>query len=293
MFMPDFFLPGAPKSGTTSLSEYLRMHSRICMSQPKEPHFFQSDFSGRRVKNWSEYEGCFRGRNANHLVTGEASAGYLVSEEAVPRIMELSPTAKFVVLLRNPVDLVYSLHSERVSNASEPISDFQKAWEAESKRKSGKKVPRGCKDAKRLFYSRYGLLGEQVDRLLRYVPRDQVFFVKFEHFIDNTAGVFRDVQEYLGVPVEEPTSYEVFNANKKVSSIRGLRFIKLLGELKKEMGITSEWGVGQRVKKYLFEKSSKRPPLDAEFKNEVQEFFREDIELLERGTGLSFEDWRP
>ncbi|WP_040414858.1 sulfotransferase [Desulfococcus multivorans] len=42
IFFPDFFIIGAPRCGTTSLSRYLSKHPDICFSRPKEPHYFST-----------------------------------------------------------------------------------------------------------------------------------------------------------------------------------------------------------------------------------------------------------
>ena len=57
---PNLFLIGAPKCGTTSLASYLSDHPQIFVSDPKEPHFFNTDSENRKTWNWEEYEAIFK-----------------------------------------------------------------------------------------------------------------------------------------------------------------------------------------------------------------------------------------
>ena len=43
MTIPDFFLLGAPKCGTSAPYEYFREHPPIFMPRLKEPHYFSTD----------------------------------------------------------------------------------------------------------------------------------------------------------------------------------------------------------------------------------------------------------
>ena len=86
---PDFFILGAPKCGTTALSEYLRRHPRVFVSRPKEPHYFCADFDyyyapGQRTEE--HYLRLFAEADEGHLAVGEASVWYLYSEDAARNI---------------------------------------------------------------------------------------------------------------------------------------------------------------------------------------------------------------
>jgi hypothetical protein len=86
--VPDFVIAGAPKCDTTALYTYLLSYPSICMSDPKETNFFDTDI--KRLLRWpataSDYEACFTHRRAGQI-TGEATARYLFSREAIPTIM--------------------------------------------------------------------------------------------------------------------------------------------------------------------------------------------------------------
>lgn len=113
MRIPDFFIVGASKCGTTALSEYLSQHPNICFARTKEPHFFSDDFSRQKVDdNFVQYwRRNFSYFNAlKHKVIGEGSGTYYISDVAVKNILAQNPAAKFIYMVRNPVEMVYSWH---------------------------------------------------------------------------------------------------------------------------------------------------------------------------------------
>ena len=60
---PNFFIVGAPKCGTTSLSVYLSQHPEILISDPKEPHHFSTDIENGGIRDLSKYLTCFTNKN--------------------------------------------------------------------------------------------------------------------------------------------------------------------------------------------------------------------------------------
>jgi len=118
--MPDFFIVGAPKCGTTSLHRWLIGHPQVFMSaRPKEPHFFASDQLAKTGMRYPDdlprYLALFDSDGARTASrVGEASTSYLESKLAPARIREFSPDARIIAMLRDPVDMVASLHAMRV-----------------------------------------------------------------------------------------------------------------------------------------------------------------------------------
>ena len=153
MNKPNLFIVGAPKSGTTALSDYLREHPNIFISVPKEPHFFAIDLPGHRRKfdTYAKYIRLFE--NADEHVVGEASVHYLYSQKAIENIYEFNSEARLIAMLRKPVEMVYSMHSQALASLNEDVTDFEKAWELEPERSAGRHVPKHCHDVQILYYS--------------------------------------------------------------------------------------------------------------------------------------------
>src|SRR5665647_751711 len=109
---PDFFIVGAPKCGTTAMNNYLAQHPDVFMAQ-KEIHYFGSDLKMRVKVSESEYLNYFQNAEEKKLI-GEASVWYLFSEKAAAEIKAFSPQAKIIIMLRDPIDVLHSLHSQHL-----------------------------------------------------------------------------------------------------------------------------------------------------------------------------------
>jgi len=213
--IPNFFIVGAPKCGTTALSRYLGQHHNIFISTPKEPHFFASDFKNHRaIGSFEEYQKLFATCSREHLAVGEASVWYLYSQVAVRNIFDFNKQSKIIVMLRNPIDLVYSLHSQHIYAFYEDREQFQTAWELQEERSRGQKIPRMCRQPELLQYGKVGKLGEQLERVLEIFPRCQVKMILFDDFKAETKRVYVDVLSFLGVPDDQREDFPVINQNK-------------------------------------------------------------------------------
>ncbi len=212
---PNFFIIGAPKSGTTALSEYLRQHPNVFFSDPKEPEYYARDFGGRVIEKEKDYECLFEGADrARHLAIGEGSVIYVFSEVAVSNILNDHPEAKFILMLRNPVDLVISLHAQHLMEGNENIPGFLDAWNAETERRQGRRIPLGCRDVKWLYYSDWGRLGTQLQRVCRTVPEPKLKVILFDDFVRDTRSVYRDVLDFLGVPDDGRSTFPKVNERR-------------------------------------------------------------------------------
>ena len=162
--MPNFFIIGAPSCGTTSLHYYVQQHPQTFMSRVKEPHFFSfSDkqfgkmnigtklYEEIRVSTLEEYESLFD-EVSNEIAIGEASASYIYSVEVPQRIKNSISEAKFIVILRNPVDRAYSNYIRCVKNGHEPINNFADALKQEPIRIQNNWSPKWFYKAKGFYY---------------------------------------------------------------------------------------------------------------------------------------------
>ena len=115
MPLPDLYIVGAPKAGTTTIARWLSEHPAVYWSVPKEPYYWATDYPRMRAHygfdSRAAYERLYASEQAFRARhRGDGSTTYLYSETAVPAIRESVPDARFVVCLRNPVDLVISYH---------------------------------------------------------------------------------------------------------------------------------------------------------------------------------------
>lgn len=215
-FFPDFFLIGAPRCGTTAMSYYLGHHPRICFSRPKEPHFFS--LLRKRYPGLDEHyylRHCFPHYDPDrHQVIGEGSVSYFYDPEAIARILSLNPNARFLVMVRNPVDLVYSYHARLVALLDEDEEDFATAWLLQERRRQGECLPKTCRDPVLLQYTEIGRLGKHLTRLFRQVGRERCLVLVFDDFVADPLAAYRKVLEFIGVEYDGRTSFPPKEGNK-------------------------------------------------------------------------------
>lgn len=227
---PNFFIVGAPKCGTTALYTYLAQHPDIYMPRRKEPRFFASDLDSgspmdarRFVRSWPQYVQLFA-QGVNRSRRGEATALYLFSTVAAQRIRLYCPESKIIIMVRNPVDLMYSFHSERFHNGNEDIRSFREAVVAEADRRHGRRIPRDALAPAALQYRQVATLSPQIERYLQNFVRSSIHFIVFEDLVRDGARVFRELMQFLEIDSAFTPLLGIHNANKHVrlSSIRTL-----------------------------------------------------------------------
>ena len=218
MTIPNVYLVGAPKAGTTSLAQWMAGHPDVYFCQPKEPGYWASDYPRvREVRGFDtreKYEGLYtepKAVSATHRADG--STVYLYSRDAVPAIVaELGENARFIVALRDPTELVVSFHRLQQLRLNEDEPDFAAAWKRSL---SGGLPGTDLLDPKLVDYSMVGGLGAAVARLLNVVDRQHVHFIKFEDLRDRPEQVWRDLTAFLGLSEQPVPDFAVHNASTR------------------------------------------------------------------------------
>jgi len=215
---PDFFIVGAPKCGTTSLHTYLAEHPAIFMAK-KEQHFFGADLADTWPQpSRQQYLASFAGSEWAER-RGEASGWYLWSRDAADEIRAYEPAARIIAMVRNPVDMLPSLHSQYLHDGIEDLEDFGEALAAEEDRRIGLRIPPGNgANPWRLFYRDIVCFCDQIERYLAAFGRQQVHIVVFDDLVADPAATYRAVLTFLGVSTDFTPHFSVMNPNKHTRS---------------------------------------------------------------------------
>ena len=291
---PDTFIIGAPKSGTTSLHKYLALHPDIFMSQPKEPGYFARDVTGthRRRLEYGDDEGrylsLFAGADGAKRA-GEGSTNYLMSRQAPDLIHDFNPDARIIAMVRNPVELVHSLHGQRIANGIEPILDFASAIDADDDRRAGRRLPPHVKGFG-VAYRDNALLGEQVERWLGTFGRDHVHVIVFDDFARQTESSYASVLRFLGLDAKpRPESFDVYNARHETRPLLHAVYRSRMGRWIARTALPATVGRGATTRlRQLFgarrvsRRQIERPPLDSRVRRELEREFAADVEKLGR-----------
>jgi hypothetical protein len=226
--VPDFFIVGHPKCGTTALYGMLRRHPQIFMPDFKEPWYFAGDMrprfqparSGAVPETLDAYLSLFEPAGAGQVV-GEASSSYLRSREAPGRIAELRPDARIIAIFREPASFLVSLHRQLLLDHIETSKDLRDALALEPARREGRRIPRRSHLPQMLLYSDHVRYVEQLKRYREAFAAEQILVLIYEDFRADNAGTLRRVQQFLGVREEaEPEALEANTSSRRMRSQR-------------------------------------------------------------------------
>ncbi len=219
--LPDFFIVGHAKCGTTALHQLLRQHPQIHMPL-KEPRFFAMELRSRYRRlgperlptTLEQYLALFDGARTGQVL-GEASPQYLRSSGAAERIARVRPDARIIAILREPASFLRSFHLQALHNHNETQTDFAKALALEPARRAGRRIPLLAQSPPALLYSDHVRYAEQLRRLHDAFPVENVLVLIYDDFrADNDATLrrvlrFLDVDDSLAI---EPVTTETLPA---------------------------------------------------------------------------------
>jgi hypothetical protein len=263
------------------------------MSRHKEPGYFAPDATWILKTNRLRYPGdevAYRRlfRNAGDaLRVGESSTNYLMSREAPRLIKALDPQAYIVAMVRNPVDLLYSFHGERMSSGAETFADFEEALAVDDDRRSGKVLTNGV-SGYGVAYRDYANLGEQLQRWLGHFSRDRIHVIVYDDFIRDTAAEYASALRFLDVDGDfRPETFENYNPSHRrrrgVSMIarnRATRWVARTG-LPALLGERRATSLAHRFSmRRLNRRTYERPPLASDVRARLEAEFADDVRLL-------------
>lgn len=271
---------------------FLAQHPDISVSHPKEPYYFCRDFhdeSDRHhgkaarfpVRSEAEYLGVFR--DLSRTVVAEATPAYLYSRVAASRIHAFNPHARILVMVREPVVLLQSLHAKMVSIGQEDLPDFRQAIEAEPARRAGRQLPTGLFWPSSLYYSEWVKFVEQIARYRNLFPADRMKVVVFDDFRRDNAATYAEVVAFLGLSSAFRPEFREVNQN------RSARFPLL----SKAFAVSGNLGIKNLVPKRMRRRFRRtlgrlnlkpvtRAPLDPGLRRELMARFRPEVEGLSR-----------
>lgn len=295
MRRPNFFVLGAPKCGTTSLDAWLAAHPRI-FTAPKEPDYFINDNAGD-MNNLTQYESLFAAATDAHIAIGETSPKYLRHPHALANILRYNNAAKFIVMVRNPVDMAASWHAQQLLNDNENTRDFETAWNLQERRRAGDAIPRLCYAPANLLYADVCALGEQLKRVYERVPAERVHVILFDDLAADPAAVYRAALAFLGAPDDGRAAFESHNRGR----LPRLRYVNRiareaharLAKAKNALGIRRAFNAGALVKRLsrLNTQDEFRAPMRPEFRRALNDYFADDVRLLAALSGRDLSHW--
>ena len=299
-YVPNFFVVGAPKAGTTAVFNWLQEHPDVFLPSVKEPGYFayagqsaeplagpyDPDYYARITVDSRDYGQLYA--QAGVRLTGDVSPVYLVQHDAAARIARARPDARIIILLRDPVDRAFSQYLHHVRDGLEPAPCFEMALEQETARlHAGWSWGHG--------YATHGHYARQIERYLDVFSRDQILFLDFAHLNAEPANCWHQICAHLRL---RPTEF-IRNARVNVTSsmvrvtgrpavTHALRHPGLAQRMLKPL---LSQGVRARLRHWLEGNSKPVPLLQQMSRNRLSAQFAPEYAQIEAQTGLSLGHW--
>jgi hypothetical protein len=285
---PNLFLIGAMKAGTTYLSELLGAHPDVFMSAEKEPcHFVDQRllrhvWPYRRARWGSEehYLELFAGAESAKII-GEASTTYSQAPmfAGVPeRILEFSPDARFIYLVRDPIERTISHYWHRVR------------WWGERRpiRKAILSDP---------HYTDVSHYAKQLREYLRLVELKRIYVLTFEELVADPITQMSGLYMWLGVDPSFRPQQVAVPLNVTPRAFEQARGLGLLHHLRQTVAGTSiPYAVPSVLRRIGARMASRLVRPDAISVSEVEAYLqpRQQRETAELGAILNraFPEWR-
>ena len=265
------------------MNNYLAQHPDVFMAK-KEIHYFGSDLKLKERLTESAYLDLFEQATGKKII-GEASVWYLYSKTAAKEIKQFSPGAKILIMLRNPVDFIHSLHSQHLFDSNETVQDFETAINLDAERKKGNKLPFSLDFFELPSYIESALFAEQVKRYYDVFGKENVKVILYDDFVKDTAGTIADTHHFLGLENINTGNLKVINPNKQTRFFFLHQLIKNPPEkLRKLMRTILPFkALRYYIMLYLLRwnvRFKKRAEMSEELRLRLKKVFAEDIRLL-------------
>lgn len=284
MTLPNFFLIGTAKAGTTSLYSYLEQHPEIYMSPVKEPRFFTPEIystynnavrsGGRKVPlTFKQYSQLFAGVQ-DETAIGEASTDYLYLAKSAARIKEKVPNAKLIVILRNPAERAFSAYCYQLRDGYETLS-FEEALNVE-----GSRIKQGFRPG--WHYQEVGFYHDRIKQYLDIFPAEQIKIYLYEELASDSIKVTREIYHFLGVDSDFIPNF----TKKNISGVPKNQTLHNLFTKENFLKSAIKPLIPQQLRQTIYQKMRKnnlgdKPKLSQKTKKQLTDIYEHDVIQLQ------------
>lgn len=268
-FKVDFFVLGAQKAGTTTLSKHFQQHPKVDFSIPKEPNFF----NWKSEDDWNWYKNLFA---KNSFIKGEGSVDYSyrsVLLKTHERIQAHNPHAKFIFILRHPIERIishYTYNKLRGLTQKEAI-----IWELESK----------------LEYIQRSRYYNELKPFLLTFPKKQFLFIHFEDLIASTQETFNQCCDFLDIEHYHIAKKKENQSNNELTYKNPTQRKFLLHSSMKTIKSLIPSKIKNKIKNRIYE-TIERPTLSEDLVRYLYAIIEEDILKMEDYLDCNINHWK-
>jgi Sulfotransferase family len=300
--LPNFFVVGTGKAGTTSLYHYLKQHPQVYMSPVKEPCYFASEIrpanlskaaqgplrrksrelaqrlnDGKAVKplgwlasEWEDYARLFQNVRDEKAI-GEASAAYLWSETAAANIHSRLPQARIIMILRDPAERAYSqyLHQLASGLTRQAFREHLQQCIRNTDRKIGILYP----------FLEIGFYSQQVKRYLDLFPRDNIRILWYEEAWREPSRLLADLFQFLNVDATFSPDTSRRELARRAPRLVTAHYLLMKSGVWRPLQALVPASLRPGIRNLAFRRGSSLP-LDPKDRQYLVDYYREDIEKL-------------
>jgi len=288
--LPNLFIPGAAKSGTSTLHDYLNLHPDICMCVNKEPSYFW-----RRDKRLDQFGKLFD--DGSYRYYGESSTSYMLLPEVVERIRRSVPDPRFVFVLRNPADRAWSHYRWIRDQYDAEPRGFREAFRDDIGR-----TPAATELARSLnrHYYQTGRYAKWLQLYQDAFGRDRVHVLLFEHLVAAPTEQINAIFRFLGLA---ETSYVKAIRSNPTLVWKRPRLTQAYARLSRAAGLAMQDLLSGRLYRSLVRLSRRLSPLisgsrltpplslSSDDRAWVASYYCDDVARLRETTGLALDPW--
>jgi len=280
---PNFFIVGAPKSGTTNISYYLIQHTQVFMPENLEPYYFArldipQNYEREIISDEKKYLNLFKNAK-NCKAIGESSPVYLYCPHSALEIKNRFPNSKIIISLRNPIEIAYSEYfslkfmgfdknrsfNELLDSSKEQLD--QNEFHIDSLLEAG-------------FYSKH------IKRFQKIFSKNQIKIIIFEEYIKNTIPTINSILSFLDID----KSIAFKTAPKGAYKVpRNFASQKLMNNstFRKTAKFIIPTVARQKIGERFLVKESSRSVLKQNERQRLKEIYQDDVENLAKLLGRS------
>jgi len=293
---PNLFIVGAPKSGTTAMSKHLMSHPDIYTPLQKEFTFFGKDLVRYApLPSEGSYLGWFKSWTHERYAL-DASPTYLYSKSAPYEFLEKSPDSKVIIMIRNPIEVAYSMYFEALLGGREDQDTFEKAWVLEPRRIEGQNIP---KNARLEFTTRYQSLGmytEQINHYVEVFGKDNVHIILFDDFKQSNKASYEKLLRFLNLPFVYPQEFKIHNPSTAARFTTITHFATTPPRWLGKVGsLFLSKSVRWKIRNFIRQKNMKevkKPPISKETKEKLLKHYSEEIDNLSNLLDRDLSHWK-
>lgn len=289
--MPNLFIIGAAKCGTTSLHHYLDLHPEISMSKVKEPTYFarhDPEIASWAIVDRSEYLHLFEGGTAYR---GETSTAYSRAPlvEGVPEaIAAETPEAKLIYMVGDPIRRIEA-------DIRQMLSNRLGQWAFVPEDGSVTEIFGEPSDPSNRLFAQSRFM-YQLERYLGCFDPGSILIVDSDGLRNERRETMTRIFEFLGVDSGFWSEEMMIEFNKGREKKRTSDAYVRLARLKPAKAVLSVIPRSVRIRFFGRVREAvgrpwSPPALDQKTREQFEELLRPEVEALRDFTGQPFEGW--